>query len=519
MLRSVRVRAFLGTALAALIAFGGGALWLRGHVHESMMDTARAQAVADSQAIAAEFAATGTSVASAFPKQSEVWWIALTADGSWFMAGARFAPVLSHSPQNVRDGDILVPREDTIRTPFTVGFHMYAIPQIDGDSVSGDETVEVVFWSDVSGNFLEPGGAPGEPVDAAYTTVSTHPAGHPEAADDGEPSVLSVWVLASSEEADAAVAVLDRALGFGVPLLVLFVAGIAWLVTGHALRPVERIRRTMAAINARETDHRVSVPTGDDEISRLARTTNDTLDRLAHALARQREFVADASHELRSPIAGLRNAVEIGLRYEDDTDWRERAEGLLEDAIRLQALTDDLLLLARLDDAPVDTQSTVDLSGPAAEQIAERRHLGDGSLVYQAEADTPATVPGDEPTVARILRNLLDNAERHADGVIAVSVVVGDEDDTVTLVVEDDGPGIPAADRERVFERFTRLDDARGRDSGGSGLGLAIVRDLVTGLGGHVVADEPLELTGACFVVTLPSARARVSYSGPVPGP
>ncbi|MFI5527992.1 sensor histidine kinase [Kitasatospora sp. NPDC051853] len=276
----------------------------------------------------------------------------------------------------------------------------------------------------------------------------------------------------------------------GPPSAALVVATTAWLTAGRALRPVEAIRRGLAELSTRSLDRRVPVPRTGDELTDLARTTNDILDRLEHSAERQRRFVADASHELRSPIANLRASLEGSLAHPEGVDWEGTVRGAVGDIQRLQRLTDDLLLLTRLDGGGARPDGAlVDLAGLALDLVEEYRHLPrTAALRLTAEtaaAGGRARVPGSAVQLERLLRNLLDNACRHADGAVTVRVAV-EEDGAVRLEVRDDGPGIPEADRERVFERFTRLDDARTRSVGGSGLGLAIAREIATGHGGSL---------------------------------
>ncbi|MEV7121117.1 sensor histidine kinase [Kitasatospora griseola] len=324
---------------------------------------------------------------------------------------------------------------------------------------------------------------------------------------------LLLYVLIDPLTGDETADTLTHVLAYDVaPATSLFVALIAWLATGLALRPVESIRRQMAAVREGAFHERVPVPRARDGIHRLARTTNDTLDRLQHALDEQRRLVADASHELRSPLAALRSSLEVPLAHPAAADWPTVVRGALTDAERLQDLADDLLLLARAErdtDRPGDTadadavDTTVDLHDLIAEQLAER-HYGGRELTYESELDE-AVLTGRETLPARLVRNLLDNAARHADGRVAVTLTVADG--WARLTVEDDGPGIPAADRERVFERFVRLDDARDRYTGGAGLGLALVRTIAHSLGGTAAAEPPGRLPGARLVVRLPTAN------------
>ncbi|MFC9914902.1 sensor histidine kinase [Streptomyces sp. NPDC127197] len=280
----------------------------------------------------------------------------------------------------------------------------------------------------------------------------------------------------------------------GFPLLLGVVAGVTWLVTRRALRPVEGIRREMAEITASEDlSRRVPEPDTHDEVARLASTTNETLAALETSVERQRRFVADASHELRSPIASLRTQLEVAAAHPELLDL----DGAVADTVRLQRLAADLLLLARLDagERPI-SDARVDLAALAREEAAGRKNVTvrAGSL----------EVAGSRGQLGRVLANLLDNAQRHARS--AVTVVVRREGDRAVLQVADDGDGVPAADRERIFERFVRLDAARSRDEGGAGLGLAIARDVATRHGGTLtVQDAPAG--GAQFELRLPLAR------------
>ncbi|MEU4805525.1 ATP-binding protein [Actinosynnema sp. NPDC023587] len=303
---------------------------------------------------------------------------------------------------------------------------------------------------------------------------------------------LTAYLFVLPWDAQSAARGVSQVLLHAVPPAVLFVAVVAWLATGRALRPVEAIRRGMAEISEHDLDRRVPVPPSRDEVSGLARTTNATLDRLERSLRRQQQFVADASHELRSPLANLRAGLEVALVHADRADWPRTAGRALADVQRLQDLTADLLLLAETEAAGPVPPVAVDLAELAREQAAER---GLGCV-----ADGPAPVRGWPAHLDRLLRNLLDNAQRHARSEVTVRVAVDGPD--VVVEVCDDGPGIPPEDRERVFERFTRLDDARARDTGGSGLGLAIARGIVQRHGGTLrVADSD---AGARLVATLP---------------
>ncbi|MEE1927467.1 HAMP domain-containing sensor histidine kinase [Streptomyces sp. TRM 70351] len=310
----------------------------------------------------------------------------------------------------------------------------------------------------------------------------------------GEP--LTVYAGAPLALEQAAVGTVRTALLVGVPLMLVVVAATTSGVIARALRPVEGIRRSMAEIT-RSTDlsRRVPEPAVRDEIGRLARTTNETLAALEGAVERQRRFVADASHELRSPIASLRTQLEVGEAHPELLDVAEAVQ----DTVRLQDLAADLLLLARLDAGERPVQGRVALPALVHEELARR--TADRVPVACGPA-AGAEVAGSRAQVARVLGNLLDNAQRHADAVVRVSVRRTGR--WAVLEVADDGAGVPPGERERIFERFVRLDDARSRDDGGAGLGLAIAREVAARHGGSLTVGEAPE-GGALFALRLPA--------------
>ncbi|TDC80413.1 sensor histidine kinase [Streptomyces hainanensis] len=285
----------------------------------------------------------------------------------------------------------------------------------------------------------------------------------------------------------------------GFPLVLALVAVVTWLVTRRALGPVEGIRREMAAItHSEDLSRRVPEPASRDEIGRLARTTNETLAALESSVERQRRFVADASHELRSPIASLRTQLEVGEAHPELLD----VSGAVQDTVRLQVLAADLLLLARLDAGERPVAGAVRLDRLVADETGQRT----GDRLPIDVGDLPElTVDGSRGQLARVLGNLLDNGQRHAAG--RVRVTLRGEGDQAVLEVADDGAGVPEEDRERIFERFVRLDDARGRDEGGAGLGLAIARDVAVRHGGTLTVSRAPE-GGALFTLRLPTGDA-----------
>jgi signal transduction histidine kinase len=310
----------------------------------------------------------------------------------------------------------------------------------------------------------------------------------------------TVLVARSTEAVAETTAAVGGLLAVGLPLLLAVVAVTTWVVVGRALAPVDAIRAEVDAISATALHRRVPDPPTDDEIGRLARTMNRMLERLDRAQARQRRLVSDASHELRSPVAAIRQHAEVALAHPGRTSASELAATVLAEDLRLQRLAEDLLLLTRADEHTLGLRRRpVDLDDLVFDEA--RRLRGVSGVRVDTTGVSAGRVDGDAAGLRRVLRNLGDNAARHAGSQVAFSVA--EHDGVVRLRVEDDGPGIPEADRERVFERFVRLDGARARDDGGSGLGLAIVAELVAAHGGTVaIASGPAG--GARVEVTLP---------------
>jgi signal transduction histidine kinase len=304
----------------------------------------------------------------------------------------------------------------------------------------------------------------------------------------------TVTVLAASplSEVTRSLDAVRRSLWLALPLVVALLGVVTWLVTGRALRPVDAMRAEADSISHTTLHRRIPEPATADEVGRLARTLNAMLDRLQASAEQQRQFVADASHELRTPVATLRAELEVAERAPDEQALRAGIAGALAEEGRLEALLADLLLLASVDErtATLDPAEVVDLAALATAEAARPRArpvtvTGSGSAV------------GSPRQLERAVRNLLDNAARHARTTVTVGVGEG------WLAVEDDGPGIADADRARAFERFGRLDEGRARDAGGTGLGLAIVQAVAEAHGGRVAVDRSPTLGGARFVLTL----------------
>jgi signal transduction histidine kinase len=326
-------------------------------------------------------------------------------------------------------------------------------------------------------------------------------------ATDGD---LVIAAVPYSSAADS-LQVVARALIFGTPVLFLVFTGAIWLAVGSTLRPIGLLRRGAAEVTVTGVVAELPVPEARDEVRRLALTLNDMLSRLAAAQQRQRSLVSDTAHELRSPIASIRAQLEVALDHPSGQDWAQTARDVLTDTLRLSCLAEDLLLLARLDEQAGNARpdSTVDLAD-LADTVAGRYAAARVPVTVTPEISRPAPgtclVAGTGDPLDRMLVNLIDNAVRYAKSSVVVSV--GRSDAWVELTVTDDGPGIPSADRERAFDRFARLDDARsrdGEDAGGAGLGLAIVRATAQAYGGTAQLEEAEPSPGLLAIVRLPA--------------
>jgi signal transduction histidine kinase len=465
---SVRVRVLVAALLAALIVFGLGAGITRAvvaeHADDAAVQHAETQLTFVAEAIAsAHYAPTAASVDLA-AGASTSW--AMSSPGQPVVAGGLWQKYL-------RAGQSL-PSLDPARTgvqQFRLVFN--AIPACVGvECQLAGQVLNVVAKS----------------IPVPGTATSLH-------------AFVLIWPFAAAE----ALATVDPILLVWVPVGVLLVGLLTWWIVGRVLRPVERLRHQLVDITAHDLSRRVPVPPTGDELQRWAQTTNETLDRLEAAVSRYRSFVDDAAHELRSPLASLISTLEVAAAHPDQADLPATITAALNDAGRLRRLTDDLLLLARLDrgrpaDGSLVDRRLVDIDALVAEQVAERRFAGNGPRYVMSTVE--GRVVGDEAQLERVLRNLLDNAARFARG--EVRVTVSRSPGSIVLEVLDDGPGIAVGDRARVFDRFTRLDTARDQQHGGAGLGLAIARDIVHGHGGQVeIADSPV---GARVVVRLPEA-------------
>lgn len=308
---------------------------------------------------------------------------------------------------------------------------------------------------------------------------------------------VTVYAGLPTTEVSRGAETLVGALLVGLPVSAVVLAGVGWVLVGRALRPVEAMRRQVAALPGDTLPRRLPVPPGDDELVRLAETFNGLLDRIERANGRQQQFVADAAHELRSPLAALQTQLEVADRHPAAVDTGRLVGDLLAETVRLSRLADDLLQLARTDAGQPAPAHPVRLDRRVEAAVARR--VGDRVPVV-VEAVDPVELTGDGAAWDRVIGNLLDNACRHASH--RVTVELREQPGRAVLVVADDGPGVAPGDRERVFERFTRLDSGRARDAGGAGLGLALVRDAVQAHGGRVWIED--NAPGARVVVVLP---------------
>lgn len=317
---------------------------------------------------------------------------------------------------------------------------------------------------------------------------------------------VTVFVAVDIEGINDAVTAFVRDGLVALVLLLMAVSVICWLVIGRTLSPVDAISRRAELITGQRLEQRVPEPRAHDEIRRLARTINDMLTRLELSARRQDRFVADAAHELRTPLATLRLRLETALARGNPQADEELLPDLLTETLRLSSLVEQLLLLARSDAGRLTTHaSPVDLDDVVSDVVRANQNR---KVAVREKDVQPAQVVGEPALLEQVVRNLVDNAVGHATSQVDVSVTADPTNAVIT--VDDDGPGIPFDNRSEVFERFVRLDDSRGRASGGVGLGLAIVHEIVRLHSGTVqVTDSPS--AGARFQVSLPVGVMSVS--------
>jgi signal transduction histidine kinase len=291
----------------------------------------------------------------------------------------------------------------------------------------------------------------------------------------------------------------------GTPLLLAVVGVSVWVLVGRSLRQVERIRGQVALINSQRLDGRVEVPPTADELQALALTMNTMLERLQAGDRDQRRFVSDASHELRSPLATLSAGVEIAAADPSGATWEEMKVVLAGETARMRHLVEDLLTLAKTSDGGLHLEAVdVDLDDVLDQELRRLRSTSSHRIEASLE---PARITGDARRLGQVVRNVLDNAARHARSRISVSLVSTARQAVITI--DNDGPPVPNPERERIFERFVRLDESRSREGGGSGLGLAIAAGIMAAHHGGIRATETP--AGACrFELTFPTTSVRL---------
>ena len=447
--RGIRFRAtaLVTVLLAAALLVGSLAITsvLRQRLEENLDSTLLA-AASDRATLLADRADPGTLTDSRL--EESLIWIG-TADGEQIAHGGRFLP-------------------------------LEGIPGLRLEIVGTVQTIDVLFEEQYE--------------DDATVEIETEPLRLAiDAVVDGDRTVYVV-VGAEIEVIDQPVGVVWRVLAVLAPALLILVAGFTWVTADRALRPVEAIRRGAGSISDHRSVAAVTVPDTGDEIERLAVTINEMLERLAAADERQRRFIGDASHELKSPLANLRMEIETG--------GADRARHLVQ-IDRLTAMVDDLLVLSVLDSDRPLRHDRVDLDDIVFDVLASRPRP-DG-LTIDIDRVTPTRVIGDGGQLRRLVRNLVDNAHRHAISRVAVALTTSAG--IARLVVDDDGPGIESEAVGVIFERFGRVGSSRAREEGGTGLGLAIAARIVEGHGGTIDVGRS-EQGGARFTVELPVAGA-----------
>ncbi|WP_223268528.1 sensor histidine kinase [Streptosporangium nondiastaticum] len=478
--RTVRGRCAAAAALAMAVVLGVGGTWLYTVLRANLLDTTTGRTELAAREVAAQADAGELPALLASPRTGVDIVLVLDADGRVIATTRPSAEGLAEELAPIR-------------------------PEAGSDSAHR-----------ILSGARAAGGDRGRAHDPDRADVVAVRASAPPPGPGGERHERYVYALTVLNDVDGATHAVAIGLLAGAPPLIALAAAIAWAVTGLALRPVTTIRTELAAVTASALDRRVPVPAAGDEVAQLARTVNATLDRLELAVGRQRQFVADASHELRNPVAAVRSRLEVALAAPGGPS-PEAVRAALEDTVRLQGVAADLLLLARFDArAPMAAAEPADLALLAAEEAARRTAA---RVPVSVRAGAPVPLRGRTGQLERLLANLVDNALRHAASRVVITASLDEEAGRAVLEVADDGPGIPEEERERVFERFVRLDAARARESGGSGLGLAIAREIARAHGGSLEVAPGGE--GARLVARFPltgSAR-RGSPGGPAASP
>ncbi|MFG3339280.1 sensor histidine kinase [Glycomyces sp. NPDC048151] len=469
---SVRARTTVGATLVVAVALVAAGLLVVTLLRDNLYGRAELTAEVNAQSVAGQLASGAAPTAIELPDDDELVQI-VDADGNVVAASEDLesaAPVGSFAPE-----------PDPVETADAA----------ETDDEDGDDSDDAEDDDDETPSGEDPttgGGSVGSRIDYETVTVPGEDASYRFAAlaataPDGR--VYAVYSGASLETQEEAVASVGATMAWALVPLLLVVAVVTWLVVRRALRPVRAIQKELIEITGGDLSRRVPVPASRDEIHSLARTTNMTLAALDAAVAQQRRFVADASHELRSPLAILRTQLEIAREHPELLDL----DATLGDVTRLQDLASDLLLLARLDAGERPPHVSVPFTELVREEVARR--AATDRVPVRLDVKEDLSVWGVRGHLARAVGNLLANAQRHAESAVSVRLTVEDED-WLRLEVADDGNGVPQGQRRRIFDRFVRLDESRSRDEGGAGLGLAIVQDVALEHHGMVyVLDAP----------------------------
>jgi len=386
-------------------------------------------------------------------------------------------------------------------SPELSGFDLFPIDEGQGEPPHDFEAARLDF-DPVTGELFDSTGS------IVTFEAEPLPVGKPRSVSVGDGLVAVAQTVTFSEGASFDVGVssplrpvtdsldaLAKVLWIAVFILVGAVAAITWLAATRALRPVHAISSQARAITASKISQRLPVPDANDEIRELALTVNDMLARLEESQQRQHQLVSDASHELRNPVAASLAQLEVSTANPDATNWPVVAATVLAEQKHLGRLIDDLLALSRIEESQIGAVD-VDLDDLISTE-AKRPH----PAPVRTSIPVPVRVIGDPSLLTRAIRNLVDNATRHAKSEVLVSLT--SDAGFGIIYVDDDGPGIPGHQRQRIFDRFARVDEARDRNRGGAGLGLAIAQEVAQAHRGSITV-ETSPLGGARFTVVLP---------------
>ncbi len=451
-MRSIRGRLTLAVTMLFAVVMFFGSWFLLTRAEDAWIEDLRAQDLGELETLATDLQSFDAAVFGSGPNPMI---LPVGIDGTMFSLVDDSGLLVATTPAGLFGGDVIVEGFSSLDP----GSSELAIDALTGFALGGGNVVTVSL-----------------PVDLQQGT-------------------LTLVASSSLAPVDAGLEAMRRTLLLLIPFLVGTVAVLAWFTTGRAFRPVAAITNQVDRIGDDRLDERIPVPNSHDEVAHLARTMNTMLDRLSAGRRRQREFVSDASHELRNPVAASKAQLEVGLTNPTDTDWEATARIVLQEQDRLGDLVDDLLLLARLDEGLPPTSDDVDLDDIVFIEAARP-----GRVPIDVSDVEAVRVQGEARQLTHLVRNLIDNAVRHAASNVVVTLE--NTDDEAILTVEDDGPGIADVDRARVLERFVRLDNSRTRAEGGTGLGLAIVAGVAQTHGGNVSITEGT-LGGARVIVRL----------------